>query len=294
VTDRARALLLVLAIVVAAVASDRLRASASGAHDAGQTYEDTYYLPPDEWLSVFSLGWDEALADLIWMRALIYYGDEMSHDGQVRFALRYGEAIEALDPEFVAVYRWVGIAGLYRPQAVPPEDMQAVVEFMERGARRHPDDGELIWDLGATLAFELAPVLEDQDAANQARERAVLFLTRASRLGSAPSWASLTNAALLTRIGRTSQAAAHLEEMYDQATDPATRERMRQRILQLRNREQAEAFLAAMDELERERTAAFPYATPSMYLLLGDRPVVDIDAPIREGLPAALADAPPP
>jgi len=294
VTDRARALLLVLAIVVVAVASDRLRAHATGAYDRGQTYEDTYYLPPNEWLPVFSLGWDEALADLIWMRALIYYGDEMSHDGAVRFVFRYGEAIETLDPEFVAVYQWVGVAGLYRPQAVSEEDMERVVDFMERGVQRHPDNGQLVWDLGATLAFELAPTLDDQEAANRARERAVLFLTRAARLGSAPSWATLTNAALLDRIGRTSQAAAHLEEMYDQTTDPATRERMRQRILQLRNREQAEAFLATMDELERQRTESFPYASPSLFLLLGERPVVDLEAPIRDGLPAALAGAPPP
>ena len=69
-TERARGLMLVLAIVVVAVASDRLRASASGAYGSGQQYEDTYYLPPDEWLTVFSLGWDEALAEYLGTKAV--------------------------------------------------------------------------------------------------------------------------------------------------------------------------------------------------------------------------------
>ncbi len=284
-----RTLSLTLAILVLGGIAEQLRARAHGAFTEAQTYEDTYYLPPNAWLRVFSLGWDEAFADLIWMRALIYYGDEMHNNGAVRNVFRYGEAIETLDPDFVAVYRWVGMAGLYRPQAITVDDIEHAVAFMRRGAERHPDDGELAWDIGATLAFELPPMLNDREAANRARERAVPFLIRAVQLGAAPDWATLTNAAILARIGRTEQAARHLEDMYDQTTDPRARERIALRIRQLRGQQQAEAFLATMEELEADRRANFPYAPPGLFLLLGERPVVDLDAPIRDGLPAALS-----
>ncbi len=282
-------LLMIAAIMALVLPVDRLRATAHEDWREAQAYEDVYYLPPREWLPALSLGWREALADLIWMRALVYYGDEMVHDGDVSFVFQYGEAIEALDPELVAVYRWVGTAGLYRPRAVTVEEVERTVEFMERGARRHPLDGRLAWDLGAVLAFELPPLLDDVEAANRARERALPFLMRASRLGAAPEWASLSNAAMLSRLGRTEQALRHLEEMLAQTTDPATRDRLIARIRQLSAQTEAEAFLAREQDFEARRRASFPYASPSLFLLLGDRPPVDLVRPIREGLAPALA-----
>lgn len=283
------ALLVVVAVLALALASDRLRAGAHGAYTEAQTYEDVYYLPPDEWLPVFSLGWDEALADLIWMRALVYFGDELHHSGRVRFVFDYGDAIETLDPDFVAVYRWVGMAGMYRPQAVTTEDIERSVAFMERGAARYPENGDLAWDIGASLAFELVPMLSDPEEKREARERAVPYLLRAARLGAAPDWMVLRNAAMLERLGRADQAARHVEEMLDMVQDPATRARIEARIRRLRTRVEADAFFAAQDELESRRLEDFPYVHPTLHLLLGERPVVDLETPIREGLPAALA-----
>jgi hypothetical protein len=159
---------------------------------------------------------------------------------------------------------------------------------MERGVARFPDDGDLAWELGAVLTFELVPLLDDADAADRARARGLPHLLRAVRLGAAPEWAALSNAALLTRIGRDEQAARHLEEMYLSVRDPRTRQQIAERIRQLRARTEAEAFMAAMEELESRRTAELPYVSPGLYLQVGPRPPVDLVGPIREGLPRAL------
>src|SRR5688572_8030137 len=100
----------VLSIALAALASDRLRAGAHDRYMSAQRYEDIYYLPPADWLRVFSLGYDEALADLIWMRALVYFGQEFEHAGRLEYVFEYGDAIAALDPHFLAIYRWIGMA----------------------------------------------------------------------------------------------------------------------------------------------------------------------------------------
>ena len=73
--------LLTLALTVFSLggASHALRTHNHAAFRDAQTYEDLYYLPPTDWLRVFSFGWDEAAADLIWMRALVYFGDEFLH-----------------------------------------------------------------------------------------------------------------------------------------------------------------------------------------------------------------------
>ncbi|HEY8431584.1 MAG TPA: hypothetical protein VIL20_24560 [Sandaracinaceae bacterium] len=278
-----------VALVALALANDALRARSHASFASGQRYEDIYYLPPPGALRYLSLGWDEALADLIWLRALVYFGDELVHQGQVRHVFDYTEAMLALDPRFAAVYRWVGMAALYRPVAVPVEDMERAIAIMERGARLFPNDGRLAWDLGATLVFELAPHLEDPEEKDRVRERGLPHLQRAVRLGAAPPWAALTNASLLSHLGRTEQAARHLEEMYLAIDDEQTRARIAERIRTLRARAEAEAFVAAMRELEERHRESFPYVSPSLFLLLGDRPPVDLVAPVRDGLPRSLA-----
>lgn len=281
--------LVTLALVALCSLGDALRTRSHASFASGQRYEDVYYLPPPGALRYVSLGFDEALADLIWLRALVYFGDELIHDGGVRYVFEYTEAMLELDPRFRAVYRWVGMAALYRPQAVPVEEIEQAVAIMERGARLFPDDGELAWDIGATLVFELAPHIEDPDAKDRVRERGLPYLTSAVRRGAAPQWAALTNASLLSRLGRTEQAARHLEEMYLSVDDEATRARIAERIRMLRERADAEAFVTAMNQLESERRASFPYVSPSMFLLLGPRPPVDLTAPVRDGVAASLA-----
>lgn len=224
-----------IALVALALASDALRASAHERYQSAQRYEDVYYLPPADWLPVLSLGWDEAAADLLWMRALVYFGQEFEHAGDVEHVFDYADAIVALDPHFLAAYRWMGMAGLYRPQAITVEDLERSVAFMERGAERFPNDGELAWNLGAALAFELPPLLgDDPDGIREARARGLPYLMKATRLGAAPEWSALSNATLLLRIGRRAQAIQHLTQMKALVEDPETRARIEARIQALR------------------------------------------------------------
>lgn len=278
-----------LLLATLALASDSLRASAHERYLSGQRYEDAYYLPPPEWLRVFSAGFDEALADFVWMKALVNFGDELQHQGQAEHVFDYTEAMLALDPHFRAAYLWIGTAGLYRLGAVTPADVERSVAIMQRGARVFPEDGELAWSIGAALTFELVPLLESREEQDRARERGLPYLMQAVRLHAAPEWAALTNASMLARLGRTEQAARHLEEMYLSVDDPDERARLADRIRQLRASADAEAFVAAMEELERRRREELPYVPAGLYLELGPRPPVDIVTPIRDGLPAALA-----
>ena len=232
---RAHLALTAIAVIALAAASDSFRASAHERYRSAQRYEDVYYLPPTGWLPVVSLGWDEAAADLLWMRALVYFGDEFRHQGGLRHVFEYADAIVALDPHFLAAYRWLGMAALYRPVAITTDDVERAVAFMQRGEEIFPDDGQLAWDIGAALVFELVPLLEDDlEGIQHARERGLPYLMKAVRLGAAPEWTALTNASLLARIGRREQAIRHLTQMHGLVEDPETRARIEERIRLLR------------------------------------------------------------
>ena len=257
-----------LALLILAVGgASLLRADAMRGYLAGETYEDIYYLPPPTWLRVFSLGHEEALADLVWMRALVYFGQELTNRGDVSHVFDYGNAIVTLDPHFPAAYRWVGTSALYRTGEITARDGQRAVAFLERGVRQYPDDAEMLWQLGATLSYELPPLLADDAAKREAKRRGIPYLEAAARRGGGPPWLVLTNASQLERLGRTEQAIRHLEEMYATVRDDDTRQQIALHLARLRSAAYAEAFEAAQRDLDARRWRDAAYLAPTLFLL---------------------------
>ena len=257
----------VAVLLLAGVGAALARPVAMKSYLAGEHYEDIYYLPPPAWLRVFSLGHEEALADIIWMRALVYFGQELTNRGEVSHVFDYGDAIATLDPYFVPVYRWGASSALYRTGTITARDGERAVAFLERGLRRFPDNGELLWEVGATLTFELPPLLDDAAAKRDAKRRGVPFLEAAARLGAGPAWLVLTNATQLERLGRTEQAIRHLEEMYATVRDEDVRAQVGLELGRLRSAAYAEAFAAAQRDVDTRRWRDAAYLEPTLYLL---------------------------
>ncbi len=236
-----------------------------------RTYEDIYYLPPPEWLGVMSLGHRRALADLIWLRALIYFGEEFEHQGAVRHVFNYGESMLSLDPDFQRVYRWVGVAGVYTPAGSPPEVIERAIDVLRRGVARFPEDGELAWDAGATIIYELLPHLDKDDPRRtQLLEEGNQHMMAAARLGAGPAWLVLTNATTLRKLGERDRELRHLEEMYAMVRDPTVKEQIEIRLALLRDQAYSEAFRSANEEFEQRRLEEFPYMSPTLYFFVAD------------------------
>ncbi len=270
----ARGLVVLMAWVLLVLASGRLRGAAHGHFVRTSRYEDVYYLPPPEWLLVLSLGHRRALADLVWIRALLYFGEELRQKGAVRHVFRYGEAMVRLDPDFRRVYRWVAMAATYHTGEVSSEVTMRAARFVRRGAERFPDDGRLAWETGALLVYELAPWLEREgrvDAARRAREEGASFLASAARLGAGPPWLAMANATLLRRLGKMELAASHLEEMLALTRDPAERERIAARLETLRDSLRVEAQRRFLKALREAHQRDYPWMPLDLYLLVGPR-----------------------
>ena len=264
-----------VALLALLLATAATRGVASSEHAAAQTYEDVYYVPPPHWLRILSSGYDGALADLLWCSALVYQGDELIHSGGLDHVFEYAEAILSLDPDFRAVYVWISSAGLYSPAGVTESDMSRTLDIVRRGRQRYPEDGELAWILGATLAFE-APPHTPEARRDAVRLEGLEHLAVAARLGAAPDWLVLSNTSMLARLGQADRAIEHLEEMYALVSDEQVRAEIAQRIEQVRSDAYGAAFVEANERLERERLQTLPYVSPDLYLLLA--PSEDPDA----------------
>lgn len=281
---------LICGLLAGAALVSAVRVWAMGHAIAAETYEDRYYLPPTSTLPALALGWDEAAADLIWARALVYVGEQFRERGAMAHAFDYADAMLALDPDFRAVYEWVASAGLYRPEAIDADDARRVATYLQRGVERFPSDGDLAWKLGAVLTFELPPLLSDPAEKDAARAEGTEYLMRAARLGAGPPWLALTNATILARVGRAQAAAAHLEEMYAIAPDDAARAELAAGISSLRSQAYAETMVELVRHEEERRAAELPYVPASLYVLVGPRPIVDWRSVYRRGFALDVLD----
>ena len=274
-------------LLLGAALTDHVRARAQRQFIDTQTYEDMYYLPPSDSLVVGSLGHREALADLLWMKALVYYGEELIHRGGVKHLFHYGDAVLALDPDFVRVYRWLASCAIYRTGDVTVDDVRAAIRYLEVAARRFPDDGELAWDLGANYAFELAPMLKEKADRDAARSKGLDYLEAAAMRHAGPPWLALQTAGQLNALGRNEQAINHLEDAYAIASDPSIKSQIEQRLAALRSQAYAEGLRRTAEELEAARQRDFPYVDATLYLLIGPRPPFGGDAWLAQGFDPA-------
>lgn len=260
-----------VAMIAAVAGVWSLRGRAMNQYLRTQTYEDIYYLPPPEWLEVMSLGYRRALADLIWLRALIYFGDEFLNEGAVKHVYDYGESMLRLDPDFRRVYRWVGVAGVYTPKGSSAVFMQRAVDVLRRGVARFPDDGQLAWDAGATIMFEILPHLpKDHPDRDRLLLEASEHMMAAARLGAGPAWLVITNATALRKLGEKERELRHLEEMYALVRDPQVKSQIELRLTQLRDEAYAEAFRRVNEEFEKRRREEFPYMPSTLYFFVAD------------------------
>jgi hypothetical protein len=177
----------------------------------------------------------------------------------------------ALDPDFRRVYRWVGVAAVYTPTGSPTEFIERAIDVLRRGVARFPDDGQLAWDAGATIMYELLPHLPNDDPDRERlRTEGNEHMMAAARLGAGPDWLVITNATALRKLGEKERELRHLEEMYTLVRDPAVKAQIEIRLSQLRNEAYAEAFRRANEEFEQRRKDEFPYMPPALYFFVGD------------------------
>ena len=155
----ARQALLIALVVAAGYFGRELRLVVFEQRQSSLRHEDIYYLPPAQWLPVMSAGFHSALADLIWCRSLVYFGEELQQKSAIRHVFDYTDAVLALDPDFRSAYTWITTAALYKPQEASIDDGLKALEYLERATKRWPNDGELHWRYGSVLRFELAPYL---------------------------------------------------------------------------------------------------------------------------------------
>jgi hypothetical protein len=251
--------------------------------------DDLLYLPRASALSALSLGHHELAADLVYLRAVVYFGSEITGGKSFRWLESYLQTIVELDPQWRTPYRWAGVAPLYDGTPITREDVEVANRFLRLGIAHFPSDWELPFMLACNLLFELHP--KDADEKARFTAEAAQWLERASLVGGAPPWVPLLAATTMRKEGREEAALHHLEQVYYATSDERTREEVKNRLLSLKAKVDFERAARERTAFERGWQAELPYVPPDLYVLIGSSPSPGLDwhklATSRGLLPAA-------
>lgn len=231
--------------------------------------QDVLYLPPPGQLAPMSVGYREALADLVWIRAVIFTG-ERAGGTNYAWIMQYLEAIYTLAPTFRRPYAWGGVVVVYSGQALDRAMLDRAIELYRRGLARFPEDHEMLFALGMMLTRDMQslPGYTDAERAAAMDEGATL-IRRAAAFGAPPLVRQLA-ATLISENASDQLAIQFLESQLLQTEDEAHRRLLQSKLETLIGSGGFESIQRLRDEFEAERKREFPYVPADLYVLIGE------------------------
>jgi len=196
----ALALAVLLAVVVGLVSVARFAHRELHRDDAVALAEEPpVYLPDVRFLRIASLGYDNALADVLWFRTIDYFGAHFRGDRLYPWLARMCDLVTDMDPGAEHVYRFAGFILPWEAQ-MPDEG----IRLLEKGVAQFPDS----WQLNFYLGFSKFYFRDDL-------EGALPYMRRAAELPGAHAYVTRMAAMMYTQKYGTDTAREFLVELRD-------------------------------------------------------------------------------
>ncbi len=231
---------------------------------------DSFYLPSERVLQLTSLGYRHMLADLMWVKTLMYFGTEMNGQRRQTWLAAHVRRVIALDPSFELAYQWAGAAMLYGGRVIDNETVLASNEFYRAAMKKFPRN----WRYPSALAFNMVYEYKAKtpEEADRNREEAITLFREASRMEGAPSYLKIFTITQMSKAGMNQLAAEYVREAYASAKDEEERRLLAQRLKELEKGEGAAVLQYYQDRLTGSFGRTLPYGSLELYLHLGPRP----------------------
>ena len=176
--------------------------------------EELAFLPKGSVLRIAVLGYRHVAADLIWLKAVQYFGERKQNVTGYRWAYHTTNVVTDLDPQFVLAYYAGGtILGVWAGM------LDESVALLKKGIQHNPQDWRLPFLLGYDYFYELC------DPANGAQ-----YIQLASALPGAPPYLAKLAARLSVEAGNPEAALEFLARFRQQVADERIREALEQRM----------------------------------------------------------------
>jgi hypothetical protein len=229
---------------------------------------DLTYVPPANQLRWMSVGYREALADLLWIRALVFSGENI---GKVDIAAtdRFVIGITELSPRFKRAYIWGGITAVYGATGkITRDQVDRSMGIYRRGLERFPESHELLYPAGMLLTHQVASTegYTDQEKEAYAAE-GIMMIRKAAAFGADPLVRRYATT-LVAEHGTDQLAIQFLESQLAQAEDEDHRRLLRRKLSQLAGSGAVQAIEATRAQFELERRREAPYLPDTIWAVI--------------------------
>ncbi len=272
------AILLSLCIAAAAVNGQRNRMVA--ATKKLKETDDVYPLPEPKQLKELSIGYESALADMLWAKLLVEYGTHWAEKREFLIIPKYLDAILELEPGYEEVFKYADTLLVYRPLRGTEADARLARVYLERGTRERPHDPNTWKQFGHFVAFLARTFLTSPTEIEAWRKDGARAMLRSVELGGgvADAQAALS---MLTRGGETKATIAALRRAYAITEDPAQREWIEANLAALEAKKERDDADRAIKNVEKLWRAEAPHLSRTAFLLTW--PVPDVRACVGTG-----------
>lgn len=181
------------------------------------------FVPDPMTLHAAATGFEEALADVLWVRTVLLFADWVAGDESTfsrEYLHRFVLAIATLDPGWRTVYYYGGV------ELRVMGDIDAADDVFRRGHDALPDEPFFPFSVG------MDAYLYRDDPATAAK-----WMAKAAAIPRSPRWYAGAAAAMQRRTGDAAGAIQYLREVYASTTDPGVRANTRYQIARLEHNE---------------------------------------------------------
>jgi tetratricopeptide (TPR) repeat protein len=210
-----------------------------------------FLLPKKEVLKVMAMGYQHTLADLLWIRAVQFFGGNYTTLIRPGFEYR-GEGIrnliytiQYLDPDFWRLYQFGGfvfVEGM--------KDYEEAIRILEMGADHYPDDHELLFD----AAFNAFFYLEDYE---KARDLAL----RAAQKPDAPDHVKRFAGQMEKKMGRYDVAEQYFMRLVEESNNEMQQRIALQNLYRVRRERDIQQLETLADEYEKKHGKPIEHLT---------------------------------
>jgi len=192
---------------------------------------DTYYLPRANVIKLMSLGYHEAVADLIWTEAVLYFGEQVTGVRRYTYLDQYLQTAIALNPYNKKIYTWAGAVSMYNLRRIDQAAVWRSIGYLEQGHRVFAKDWQILFALASNYLYEL----HDKDPKVEAKWRRMGadYLWAAANIGGGPTYLHSLAAKVWSDQGRWEVAYRRLQSIYLSTENKAVRKSARRRLTQL-------------------------------------------------------------
>ncbi len=228
---------------------------------------ESFFIPPPLALEAASLGHPAFVADMLFMRAAMYFINHLFTDRVFDWLDTYMETIIALDPDNPRFYEWASQSVKFG-QLITNDVLERSNDYARQGIERYPDHWRFYYDIGFNYYMEWK--FEAEGEREAMRKKALPWFSIASAL---PGTSLDPNfvAELYLQENDVEMALFHAYQRYWEASE-RERAALRARI----NRFESEAAARRLADTEASWKARYPYVPIGLFELLGAAPEVSV------------------